>query len=186
MKENSKQQDLKQERFLVEFTKIRSPLYGYIFSLIPHRDDAEDVFQRTSLILFQKIDQFDENHSEGESGFFSWACGVAFYEVKNFLRVASRKRVQFRQDLMQQIADERIESLKQSDQRLPALQSCLQKLQQKDRELLHQAYQSCNSIQEIALDSGKAVQSLYNRLNILRRQLARCISQQIAISEEQS
>ncbi len=184
MKEDNKQQEFKQEQFLVEFTKIRNPLYAYIFSLLPHRDDAEDVFQRTSLILFQKINQFDESRSESESGFFSWACGVAFYEVKNFLRVASRNRLQFRQDLMQQIADERIELLKQSDQRLPALQGCLQKLQQKDRELLNQAYQGSDSIQEIALNSGKAVQSLYNRLNILRRQLARCISQQIALLEE--
>ncbi len=180
------QQNQTHEQFLVEFTKIRNPLYAYIFSLLPHRDDAEDVFQRTSLILFQKIDQFDSDRSDSDASFFSWACGVAFYEVKNFLRVASRKRLQFRQDLMQQIADERIESLEQNDQRLPALQSCLQKLQQKDRQLLNQAYQSTESIQEIANHSGKAVQSLYNRLNILRRQLAECIQRQMTLSGESS
>lgn len=181
---SKQQQNQTDEKFLVEFTRIRNPLYAYIFSLLPHRDDAEDVFQRTSLILFQKIDQFDESHSESESPFFSWACGVAFYEVKNFLRVASRKRLQFREDLMQQIVDERVESLKQNDQRLPALQSCLQKLQQKDRELLNQAYQTTESIQEIANHSGKAVQSLYNRLNILRRQLAECIQRQMSLLGE--
>ena len=183
MSEQEEQSDAKQERFLADFTKIRNPLYAYIFSLLPHQDDAEDVFQRCSLILWRKIDQYDE---EAESSFFSWACGVAFYEVKNFLRVASRKRLQFREDLMQQLADERVDTLNKKDQRLPALQSCLRKLQPKDRELLNQAYHQQESIQEIANHSGKAVQTLYNRLNILRRQLAECIQKQITLSGESS
>lgn len=178
MLEREEQQGEMRERFLVEFTKIRKPLYSYVFSLVPNRDDAEDVFQRTSLILWRKIDQFD-----GQGSFFSWACGVAFYEVKNFLRVASRKRLQFRDDLIKQLADERGESLKQSDRRFPALQVCLQKLQHKDRKLLEQVYRNSESIQKISADLGRAVQSIYNRLNLLRRQLADCIEHHVASEE---
>ncbi len=181
MAEEDQEREQLHEHFLVEFTKVRHSLYAYIFSLVPNRDDAEDVFQRVSIILWQKIDQYDR-----ETNFFSWACGVAFYEVKNFLRVASRKRLQFRDDLMKQLADERIESLKKRDYRLPALQRCLQKLQRKDRELISQAYNSSESIQDIALQTGKAVQSLYNRLNLLRGQLAECIQRQIALAGESS
>ncbi len=181
MAEQDEQHDLLHEQFLVEFTGVRHSLYAYIFSLLPNRDDAEDVFQRVSIILWKKMEQFDP-----EGSFFSWACGVAFYEVKNFLRVSSRKRLQFREDLMQQLADERIESLKNRDQRLPALQQCLQKLQQKDRDLIKQAYNSSDSIQKIATNSGKAVQSLYNRLNLLRGQLAECIQRKISLAGESS
>ena len=169
------------ERFLLEFTKVRHSLYAYIFSLLPNRDDAEDIFQRVSIILWEKFDQFD-----AEGSFFSWACGVAFYEIKNFLRVTSRKRLQFRDDLMKQLADERAELLKRQDVRLPALQECLQRLAKKDRVLIRQAYNSSESIKDIALESGRAVQSVYNRLNLLRGQLAECIQRKIAMAGDPS
>ncbi|MBL4883410.1 MAG: sigma-70 family RNA polymerase sigma factor [Planctomycetaceae bacterium] len=181
MGESEAHQDDLHEKFLLEFTKIRKPLYAYIFSLLPNRDDAEDVFQRTSLILWRKIDQFVQ-----EGSFFSWSCGVAFYEVRNFLRVTSGKRLQFRDEFIQQLADERGASLNNRDQRYPALQNCLQKLQKKDRELIDQVYSTSDSIQELAELKGKAVQSLYNRLNLLRGQLAECIQRQVTLLGESS
>ena len=49
-------------------------------ALLPNEQDAQDVFQRTSLVLWQKFDQFDSDRD-----FLPWACGVAHYEVRNFL-----------------------------------------------------------------------------------------------------
>ena len=76
-------------------------LFAYVFSLLPRRADAEDVFQRTSLTLWQKFEQWDR-----VTPFLSWACGVAFYQVRNFVRVASRDRLQFSDDLLARLSDE--------------------------------------------------------------------------------
>ena len=54
------------------FLQHQDRVYGYIVLMLPNRHDAEDVFQQTSLILWQKWDQFDP-----EQDFLSWACGIA-------------------------------------------------------------------------------------------------------------
>jgi len=167
-------------KFLNEFTQHRNQIYSYIYSLLPNRDDAEDVFQRTSLILWRKFSEFDDTRS-----FFSWACGVAFYEVKNFIRVAQRKRLQFRDDIIQQLADERVGvPQKKLNQRATALQDCIQKLREKDRELVDQVYRNQTAVKDVAEVAGSAIQTLYNRLNQIRRQLTHCIERTVSYTGE--
>src|SRR5262249_37112199 len=72
----------------------QTQLFGYIYSLVRDLDDADDLFQQTSLVLWDKFDQFDCSKS-----FINWACGVARYEVLNFLRSRSRKRLYFSDEL---------------------------------------------------------------------------------------
>jgi RNA polymerase sigma factor (sigma-70 family) len=86
--------------FLRYFAKHHGRLFGYIYSLLPNRADAEDVFQRTSLVLWQKFDRYDPSEP-----FFPWACGVAFYEVRNFLRVSNRERLRFNSELLGKLAE---------------------------------------------------------------------------------
>ena len=157
------------EAFLKEFALHHDRLFAYLFSLLPHRPDAEDVFQRTSLILWQKFDQWDPG-----SDFLSWACGVAFYEVRNFVRVASRDRLRFGEALLETLSKERTAALKRRDDRVAALQECLKKLDQGERELLQRAYVDEESIRELAARDGRAAQTLYNRLNLLRKRLLEC------------
>jgi RNA polymerase sigma-70 factor, ECF subfamily len=169
-----------QVNFLHVFTQHRNQIYSYIYSLLPNRDDAEDVFQRTSLILWKKFPEYDASGS-----FFSWACGVAFYEVKNFIRVAQRKRLQFRDDVIQQLADERagVPQLK-LNQRAAALQDCIKKLKEKDRKLVNQVYRDQTPVKELAEATGAAVQTLYNRLNQIRHQLTHCIERTLSYTGE--
>lgn len=169
-----------QVKFLHVFTQHRNQIYSYIYSILPNRDDAEDVFQRTSLILWKKFSDYDDS-----SSFFSWACGVAFYEVKNFIRVAQRKRLQFRDDVIQQLADERagVSQLK-LNQRAAALQDCIQKLREKDRNLIDQVYRDQMPVKELAETTGAAVQTLYNRLNQIRHQLTHCIERTLSYTGE--
>ena len=157
------------EAFLKEFASHHDRLFAYLFSLLPHRPDAEDVFQRCSLVLWQKFDQWEPG-----SDFLSWACSVAFYEARNFIRVASRDRLRFGEALLESLAKERAESLRRRDDRVAALQECLKKLDQGERELLQRAYVDEESIRELAARDGRAAQTLYNRLNLLRKRLLEC------------
>ena len=72
----------------------QTQLFGYIYSLARDLDDADDLFQQTSLVLWDKFEQFDASRS-----FINWACGVARYEVLNFLRSRSRNRLYFSDEL---------------------------------------------------------------------------------------
>ena len=80
--------------FAEQLVRHHAQLLGYIYSLVRDLDDADDLFQQTSLVLWDKFEQFDPSRS-----FVSWACGVARYEVLNFLRARSRDRLYFGDEL---------------------------------------------------------------------------------------
>jgi len=163
------------ESFLRHFSQDRDRIFLYIRSLLPHRADAEDVFQRCSLLLWRKFDQFDATRE-----FLPWACGVAFYEVRNFLRVAARDRLQFEDGLIQQLADRRLETLRDTDRRLDYLRGCLSELKPGDHELIRAAYVQDRPLPEFAESTGRALQTLYNRLSLLRRSLLECVQRKLA------
>ena len=62
--------------FADQLREAQSRLFGYIHSLVRDLDDADDLFQQTTLILWNKFGDFDPARS-----FLSWACGVARLEV---------------------------------------------------------------------------------------------------------
>ena len=166
------------ERFLNRFTRDRERIFAFISSLVPHGADAEDVFQRCSLVLWRKFSEFDE-----QQNFLTWACGVARYEVYNYLRASGRDRLRFDDDLVQQLATERIATLSRYEDRLKALGSCLKGLTGEQRRLLDAAYGPGGSVKSFAELTGSAVQTLYNRLAQLRRRLFDCIQSKLASQE---
>ena len=71
------------QQFAQQFLRHQNRIYGYIVTLLSNQHDAEDVFQQTSLILWQKWDQYDPGRD-----FVGWACGIAHNEVRNFFAAA--------------------------------------------------------------------------------------------------
>jgi RNA polymerase sigma-70 factor (ECF subfamily) len=157
-------------QFVSLFARDSHRIFSFIFSLLHHRADAEDVFQRTSLILWQEFEKFDQRLE-----FAPWACGIAFYTVKNFRRVSARKRLTFNNELLEILADERVANQQSSDERIAVLDICLKKLSHSDRKLVDQAYQGTDTIKELASQFEQAAQTLYNRLNRIRRNLIECV-----------
>jgi RNA polymerase sigma-70 factor (ECF subfamily) len=144
-------------------------LYGYIHSLVRDLNDADDLFQQTTLVLWKKFGEFDRERS-----FFAWACGIARLEVANFLR--GRQRLYFSDDLNlllveahAEIPDEELED------RRDALARCVEKLRQRDRELLEECYATPSGVHEAAGRRGRSSQSVYNSLRRIRRGLFECV-----------
>lgn len=167
------------EEFLELFSRERDRLYAYVYSLVPHAADAEDVFQKCSVVLWRKFGEFDRRRS-----FLAWACGVASYEVRNFLRVAGRDRLRFDDELVRKLAAERLESLERHEARLAALRTCLRQLTTDQRELLEAAYGGDGTVVQFAESTGRALQTLYNRLGGLRRRLLECIRRRLRAEGE--
>ncbi|MBI1247883.1 sigma-70 family RNA polymerase sigma factor [bacterium] len=161
--------------FLAYFSADCDRLHAYIYSLLPHHADADDVFQRCSILLWKKFDTFDQ-----ERDFFSWACGVAFYEVKNFLRTAQRDRLQFNETLLDLLAEHRSEDVSQSSLRISALRQCVQKLTDHQQQLVWKTYGTATTIAQLAASSGRSAQTLYNQLATIRRKLAQCVQMRLA------
>jgi RNA polymerase sigma-70 factor (ECF subfamily) len=150
-------------------------LLGYLAAMLGRREDAEDVLQRASVTLWRRFDTFEPG-----SDFLAWAGTVCFYEARNFQRVAARSKLVFSDALLEILAGERAADLQAQDRRIDALHDCLGQLDESGRQLLEAAYIDRAGIARLAADLGRAPQTLYNKLNVLRRQLAGCIEQRTA------
>jgi RNA polymerase sigma-70 factor (ECF subfamily) len=150
-------------------------LYGYIHSLVRDLNDADDLFQQTTLILWKKFAEFDRQRS-----FFSWACGIARLEVANFLRSRGRQRLYFSDDLNLLLVEAQAElSNEELEDRRDALARCVEKLRDRDRELLTECY-SAAGVHAAADGRGRSTHSIYNSLRRIRRALYECVNRTLA------
>jgi RNA polymerase sigma-70 factor (ECF subfamily) len=152
-------------------------LLGYIYSLVRNLDDADDLFQQTSLVLWDKFDQFDPSRS-----FVGWACGVARYEVLNFLRARSRDRLLYLSDELSLALIEAQEELEHErlEERRTVLAGCMKKLRDRDKALLEACYDRSAGVREVARDRGRSPQSIHNSLRRIRRALFDCVRRSLA------
>lgn len=155
-------------------SKDRLRIFGFIRTLVPHISDAEDVYQHVCMTLWNKFADFDQ-----ERNFFSWACGIAFYTICNHRRSIRKDRLFFDQELIETMSEQREQHLKNYNIRIEYLQDCLSELDTADQQLLQNAFFENNSIKDIAKTANKAIQTLYNRLSLLRRELADCIARKL-------
>ena len=162
--------------FAAQLARHQSQLFGYIHSLVRDLDDADDLFQQTSLVLWDKFDQFDASRS-----FVGWACGVARYEVLNFLRARSRNRLYFSDELNLALIEAQ-ETLEQDqlEERRDALAGCMKKLRERDKDLLEACYARSSGIRDVAVARGRSAQSVHNSLRRIRRSLFECVRRTMA------
>lgn len=165
--------DQSQDEFARQFIENQGRLYGYVATLIANRDDAEDVLQRTSLILWQKWDTFDLKR-----GFLPWARGVALNEVRNLLRRSDRRNVHLSEAVVGLLAAELEDE--GSEVRMDALGACLEKLKRSSRDLLEQCYLGGEGVKTVAAGLGQSPASVYMKLGRIRRQLVECINREVS------
>lgn len=158
------------EAFLRLFLRSERRILGFILFLVPHLADAEDLLQETCSIMWNKFQQFEQG-----TDFTAWGISIARYRVLTYRRKAASGRVCFNESLMHQIADAAVNVGSKSDVRLTALQSCLARLKEKDRELIRLRYFAENSTKQIADQRDRSIDAVYKSLNRIHDALLLCI-----------
>lgn len=146
----------------------------YLYTLLPNLSDVDEVMQETAQSLWQKFDQYDPDRP-----FKPWACRFAYFEALQFRRRASRDRLIFREELLELIAEQREQEQPFLEQRRAALEHCLERIAQADRDLLQQRYAAEEKIVALAERWGQPVKKLYNKLDRIRARLALCIDERV-------
>ena len=138
--------------------------------VLPSWHDAEDIFQQTSLILWQKWEQFDRSQD-----FLRWACGIARNEVRNFHRRHAGRRAVFSDELINQLADVRLDAQPALEERRSLLAKCAELLDFTARKLLERCYRDRSSMKAVARQFHLTPNAVYLRLRRIRRELMECI-----------
>src|SRR3972149_4564654 len=93
-------QNLDAENFLGLLALHEAEIMGFIWSITYSGQDAEDLFQQTLLVMWEKLREFEPG-----SNFVAWACHIA--KLKAFeLNRGRRRGLLFDNDLIERLADE--------------------------------------------------------------------------------
>ena len=157
-------------------TEHQRRIFGYIYTLVPDRQDAQDILQETSVVICEKFDQFRPG-----TDFAAWACQIAYWEVRRARHKFARSKVIFNQEVVDAIAETAAELLPEMSARHEALAKCLQKLHPRDRELLLTRYEPGSGVEEAAQRSGRSLVAAYKALARLRKLLLDCVTNQLSL-----
>ena len=152
------------------FGRHARQIYAYILTLIPHWADAEDVFQETSTILWEKFDEFTPG-----TNFRAWACQVAYYRAIWFRQRQKKVAVPFGEEFFRLVAEETLSQESLLEDRHVALGGCMQKLPSFDRNLVERCYAVGVTIKQVALDLGRTPDATYKALKRIHHELFDCV-----------
>jgi RNA polymerase sigma-70 factor (ECF subfamily) len=162
--------DQHHDQFLRLFAEHEPALRTFVRSLLPLRGDASEVMQEVAVVLWRKFAEFDDTRD-----FRKWAFGVARYVALAYLRDQARDRHVFDDELVGRLADEAAAAEQRHEAQREALDTCLQKLPERQRALVLGAYAAGTRIDDLAAQRGQTAMSLYKLLHRIRQALLECV-----------
>ena len=163
------------EAFLAHFSRGQSQVQTFIRSLVHERASADDVFRATSLTLWRKFSTF-----RADAEFVPWALGIARNEVLHHWRSRRRDRLVFSEAVLAQLADVALSVANEADPRQEALEACIEKLPERQRQLVALFYGRQLPAETIAVSWGRTVHAVYKSLKVMRRNLMDCVDRTLA------
>lgn len=151
-------------------------LFAYLVSLLGNAGHAEDVFQEVCVVLWREYESFELG-----TDFVRWVSVIAHNQVRKFRRDRQRVGPQLSDSAVEMISRDGVERIDLLESRREALRRCLEKLSERDRQLVRDCYSDVRrSFKRVAEDLGKPVNTVYKALNRIRKALHDCIERTLA------
>ena len=153
-------------RFLALFLRHQADLRAFLGSVLRDRAAAEDLFQETALVLWQKFAEYDPARPFG-----AWARGIATNKVLQ--ERAKRIPLAFSPAAVRAVAEAFDRAPEEAD--LAPLRDCVSRLPEKSRRLLALRYGEALSLAEIARRAGGTLDAVHKALSRAREAVERCL-----------
>lgn len=164
--------------FIELFVANQRRVFGYVLTALPRMEDAREVFQATCIVLLNKASQYTPG-----TDFARWACQIAYFEICNYRRKRHRDLMILDSQVLDTLASKQVENWDQAERRARALEVCLSRLSQQDRELIKARYQRDVTARQLAADLSRPADTVYKALRRIRRRLQYCIEKALAREE---
>lgn len=167
--------DKASSKLLLDFLALRDHLFGFILALTRNRDDAEEIFQEVGLAVADEA-----NRGTKVTNFPAWAREVARRRVAEHRRKASLRGKHLRlSDSLEETVDlafsEAQPDPEEDREKQAFLESCLEELGGRTREVIERRYRDLQSIPQIASGIGWTEGSVKVALSRGRKSLAACV-----------
>lgn len=166
------------EEFVRDLLQHEARVRGFLRGLLHSWEDVDDVLQEASLVAWRKFAQFETGTS-----FLNWFLTIARFEALKHRRKQARSPMFLSEEVLALIADEGIEEMPALERERRALETCLEKLDAPQRELLEASYRPGVKFYEIAAQTEKSAQALYKTIQRLRAALLTCIESRMKEAE---
>ena len=160
----------------------RVKVIAFILSLVRRHDFAEDVFQDVCVLALEKHAEI-----ENEQHLLRWVRVAARLYAMNLLRRERKGPIPLSEDVMQLLEKHwQQQDSTDSSAVLEALRACLQVLTAGARKILQQRYGEGLSMEVIAAELNRPVNSVYVTLSRAHNALAECVFRRIALDKGES
>ena len=166
------------DQFLRLFMGLEESLRVFVRSLLFTHEEEREVMQEVAVVLWRKFDP-----SMGSEAFCRWAFGVARMEALTFRRDRARDRHTFGDDVFELLSQTVLEHSDSLEAERRALDTCLQKLPEHQRQLVQTAYAPGVKIDQLATQLGRTAMALYKTLHRIRLTLMDCTRRVLATEE---
>lgn len=160
----------RQQQFAAQFVRHDRRLFGFVITLLPNFDDAEEAYQETCMRIWTKWDDYDPDRD-----FLAWACGFARNVVRELRQKKFRGQTLLSEQAMERIAEERFRMAAVSDAWQSQLADCVRELSPPQRDLVGRHYNGEESVAALAEQFRTTPAAVYMRLSRIRRLLLECI-----------
>ncbi len=171
---NSNQMNINEE-FVCLMSANQKRIYGFILTLVPHLPDADDILQQTVMVMCRKFESYNRDQS-----FSAWAMGIAKNVVLQFRQKEQQSKMLLSDQAFHRVVSRSDRLVDTMESRVNALEGCINKLSQKDQELIKLRYNSGLRVKEIALKVGRPLQGLYQAFGRIHVSLKECIDRHMA------
>ncbi len=162
------------EEFVFQLARHERMLRAYIFALVPHSQDADDILQEAKVRMWRSFAKFEKG-----TNFSAWSRKVAFHQVLSYRKRKKRDRLDFSDEFINSVASEHESAEDHLEQREKVLSSCLSKLPDDQREVLQLRYHEGLSLEAMADKLKRTVAALYRQLSRVRHVLHECVTKNL-------
>jgi len=156
--------------------KYQNKIFGYIYKIVGHKEEAEDIVQETFIKVYKNLNSFDADRK-----FSSWLYRISHNEAINYIKKNKRNAELYFEDndyLFNQLKYEKdlLRELTVKED-FNNLKKALAKLPLKYREVIVLKYLEEKSYEEIAKILKQPINTIGTRLRRAKKNLQELISQ---------
>lgn len=157
-------------------------LMTYLRALLRDQSIADDLFQETMLIVWQKLDEYDRSRPFGP-----WLRGTAanlvmahFRKARNDVILLNAETLEYLSRQLQHISERPGDTW---EEKIEALSRCIEELPDHHRQAINLRYFENSSTSQIAEISKTSVEAIKKRLQRARSQLLDCLQRKKVVVE---
>jgi len=170
--EETAKSDVKTEEFIRLLMSAQHRIYAFILTLVPHTSDADDILQETSTVMWRKYNEF-----RAGSDFVAWGIRIAHNKILEFRRNKMTRSIQFSDNICDLMTRDCLTHYDLTQVKLDALDDCIARLRDEDRQLVRQRYEQNYSIKELSQRLNRPLYTVYRAVGRIHDMLIRCIRQ---------